>query len=267
MDNTGKTFVHVPWTSGSGGVSKLKVGNTDVLPDSNGAITFAGSGVSASGSTITITGSGGGWTPPSGASTTLQTDDITDEAITVDKLDSSAVTTAKIASKAVTNGKLADDVKDTYISVTSLNNFFSALNNVIGTTFIKQLLSTHQYMFWVYPTHTDTLGSNAMFLFYAGTISDCRFGNLINPVLYYTGSTLQVCVLRSGSDAVYWTFSPSRAECAKTSIQYSIDDVSTNGKITQAVGHVVSFTWDSTPTKWISQITDLNITKYINNQL
>lgn len=201
-------------------------------------------------------GGGGGWTPNNGS--TVDTVDMAD----------GAVTTAKISSKAVTNGKLADEVKDTYISVTSLNNFFSALNNVIGTTFIKQLLSTHQYMFWVYPTHIDTLGSNAMFLFYAGTISGCRYGNLTNPVLYYTGSTLQVCVLVSGSsDPVYWTFSPSRTECAQTSIQYSIDDTSTNGKITQAVGHVVSFTWDSTPTKLISQITDLNITKYINNQL
>ena len=183
---------------------------------------------------VEVSGSGGGWTPTGGTTSNPK----------------------------VSKNDLATDVGDAYYNISSVTNLLAALD----ISLIKQLLSGHQYMFWIQPTKITTsgIGTEALYFFYNGPSISCRNGSLTNPVLYYTGSTVQLCI----SSGYYWTFDPSRTECAKTSIQYDSTDISSGSNLRQVLNNAIpgSYYFDSNPTKSVT-LTELKITKYVGNTL
>lgn len=203
---------------------------------------------------VEVSGGGGGWTPTGGTTSNpkVATDDIENKAITNTKIDDSTIQ----------YGKLHDNVGDVYLNATSLDNLLTALDR-INVSLIKQLDSVnHNFVFWAPPVHYtgQTFGTDAMYLYYSGNII-CREGTVNNPIFYYNGSTLQVCV--DGTRNKIWRFDTSSGPVQSSVICYD-DDVSTGGGLTLAInGKIYSWSWNATPRKTVSNGCTLDVTKYL----
>lgn len=203
---------------------------------------------------VEVSGSGGGWTPTGGTTSNPK--------VATGDIENKAITNAKIDDSTIQYEKLHDNVGDVYINATSLNNLLTALDR-INVSLIKQLDSVnHNFVFWAPPVHYtgQTFGTDAMYLYYSGNII-CREGTVNNPIFYYNGSTLQVCV--DGTRNKIWRFDTSSGPVQSSVICYD-DDVSTGGGLTLAInGKIYSWSWNATPRKTVSNGCTLDVTKYL----